>query len=410
MRQALNKSLAPIWAPRSPRLRRPRALLLALLLAALAGCDRAPRPHLSQWAVAEWTLGQALSAEGPPVERLSAYLSPRALKDLRGLKEALRPDEPLGLLTLNLSEGGRWVGRYGYRKGAWPLALSVELARVGGAWQVEALPSASVYAHLAQLLAEGGLPVTGYGERWQGGLISYDRAGRPQGEVVLTWLPPYAFIDGVPLLGKATAAKVREGLQESFRLRAEMAAAAQASYLPRVALCLKGGASAEELERVMGWAEDAGAELVSLLARGSDGDGALLRFARRASRLSLLAPQRLARAAHADEQEGVPRVRVGLAGEESGAPPPHDWPLAGDSLRDTEGVERLTSYYRALRRGGRVDGLLIEASPRLSVAALAHVYDGARQVDAALPIALEPPAAPAAPAPAPAAPASEDSP
>lgn len=387
MIRTLNKCLAPIFF---------------LLTATCTACDQAPHATLSQWAVAQWTMEQALSAEGPPVARLSAYLSPRALKDLSGLKGALHPDEPLGLLTLNLSDGGRWVGRYGYLKGRWPLALSIELARVGGAWQVESVPSAAVYGHLAQLLEEGGLPVTAAGERWQGGLISYDRAGRPQGEVVLTWLPPYAFIDGVPLIGKATPKKVRGALERSFRLRAEMAAAAQASYLPRVALCLKGSASAQELERVMGWAEDAGAELVSLLTRGSDGDGALLRFARRTSRLSLLAPQRLARAVHAGEVEGAPRVRVALAPTltpAAEAPPPHEWPLVGDSLNDTDGVERLTSYYRALRKGGRVDGLLIEASPQLTVSALAHIYDGARQADPRLPITLEPAAPPPPAAP-----------
>ena len=204
MLKTLNRCLAPIF----------------LALAPLSSCDRAPHPELSQWAVAQWTMGQALSAEGPDLDRLSGYISARALKDLKGFKEALRLDEPVGLLTLNQAEGGRWVGRYAYLKEGWPLALSIELSRVSGAWQVESAPSAPVYGHLAQLLAEGGLPTTGFGERLQGGLISYDRAGRPQGEVVLTWLPPYAFIDGVPLIGKATPAKVREALQTSFRLRA----------------------------------------------------------------------------------------------------------------------------------------------------------------------------------------------
>ena len=70
MRHRLNKCLAPIWAPLLP--------LLAPLL--LTACDQAPHGALSQWAVAQWTMEQSLSAQGPPIERLSAYLSERALK------------------------------------------------------------------------------------------------------------------------------------------------------------------------------------------------------------------------------------------------------------------------------------------------------------------------------------------
>ena len=382
----------------------PSARLLGLKLSLLSlatlttltlisvGCDglKGGDPSLSPWAVSDWVMGRALSAQGAEASLFGPHLSQEAGAALKDLHTTAHPTRPFGLLTLNKQEGERWAGRYGYVRDGWPLSVAFELRRAQGVWQVSEAPFSKVYVRLTSLLEPQGLPEVEVGERWEGGLIGFDQSGRPQGEVVLSWVPPYAFIDGTPLFGKASDHKVIESLAHAFRRRALMAAEAQASYLKRVTLAMSKESSVDEVIKLIGWLEDAGAESVSLLARNPRGEARLVRLAQRGSRLATLRDQRLAYA-YVDDQ--VARFVGPQELTEQGrrrVPSPQEARVRHTEGRDEgEALNQLVELYRALQaQDQRLEGVVLNVDQGVTLQSLLRVVSTLRGVSDDLPFTL----------------------
>ena len=271
------------------------ALLHIFAGSVITGCQSQDGDgRLSQWMVADWVMRNALQSDGPPLEQLQPYLSDRALIEIDTFKQALQPDQAVGVLTLNHQQGQRWKGRYAFLKNNWPMALNIDMTYTRGFWQIDRFPFIEIYTQLAKLTQATGVPQVQNGEIWHGGLISYDLSGRPQAEVVLTWLPPFVFIDGVPLQGKTTAQKVLQAIEHAFMLRAEMADHAQADYMKRLILCMPSQGSFKELMQLIQWGESVGSDVISLLARNAQSEAVLIRLAKRVPRVTLLKTQSIA--------------------------------------------------------------------------------------------------------------------
>ena len=387
---------------RSVRWSRMMVISILMLIYPSTGCQTGGGDDsLSQWAIAQWVMRQGLSIDGPPLDHLTPYLTAQALDELNVFKETLQPDSPLGMLTLNRAQGHRWVGRYAYLKGPWPLALNFEMTRSAGFWQIDRLPFAAIYGQLAKVLRPGGLPEIGQGEvkrggsieEWEGGLISFDRSGRPQGEVVVTWIPPYAFVDGVPLNGKATSEKLISAIETSFKLRSQMASVVQASYTPRVALCLETTAPASDVQSLLAWSEASGAQVISLLARHRQIGPILIRLARRVPEVILLSPQRMLSARLETQYVTIHPPHGGGVN----APPPLRWSLPPiiasaeekRSLIDRQ-VGQFAHFYQRSKKRGKVAGLILSPNVKTTYADLIFMIESVRQIDQSLPIALAP--------------------
>jgi hypothetical protein len=204
--------------------------------------------------------------------------------------------------------------------------------------------------------------------------------------VVLTWLPPYAFIDGVPLYGKATAEKVIEEVAIAFSRREEMAAQAQANYFRRIAIAMKGSANLKELMQVISWAEDAGGVSISMIAQSSDGEARLLRLAQRTSTLSHGAPQKTLQG---QVTSGGSLSLKLLDRTKPGAQSPRV--LIDVSAGSDRGLARskvLGLYQQA--PSGRLEGAVITPQGDATLQELAHVLDAFKSIDPDLPVALMP--------------------
>lgn len=357
----------------------------ALHLTACQGLQEGD-PNQSPMAVTEWTLGSALNTDPPPLEGLGPYLSDKARGQLQDFLSSAAPEEALGVLTLNRTEGDRWAGRYGYLKGSWPLSINFELHQTKGVWSIKELPFIKVYKQLARLIGPKGVPQVESGEPWSGGLISFDRSGRPLGEVILTWLPPYAFIDGVPLYGKATPQKVIEEVAIAFSKREEMAAQAQANYFRRIAIAMKGSASLKELMQVISWAEDAGGVSISMIAQSSDGEARLLRLAQRTSTLSHGAPQRILKG------EVMSGGALSLKLIDRTQPNPEGAPVLIDmsvgSDRSLARSKVLGLYQQA--QSGSLEGAIVTPQGASTLQELAYILDAFKSIDPELPVAVSP--------------------
>lgn len=278
--------------------------------------------QLSQWAVAEWAMQHSLDPEGPDIDSLRPYLTTKAIQEIRSFKQVLKPEKGLGLLTLNHTQGQRWVGRYAYSKHTWPMALNIEMTHAKGFWQINSFPFIKMYTHFADILKKGGIPQIQQGEIWHGGLISYDLSGRPQAEVVLTWLPPFVFIDGVPLQGKATEKKVLSAIQNAFALRSDMAEKVQASYLKRLILCLPSQSTFKELTQLMTWGEQVGTDIISLLGHNQQSEAVMIRLAKRVAQVTLLKPQKIAYSEISDH-----KLTLSLGISQHTSSQPVQWPI-----------------------------------------------------------------------------------
>lgn len=366
-----------------------RGVVSACVALQFSACQGSHEGDVNQspMAVAEWTLGNALSADPVAPERLGPYLSEKAKGQLIEIQTHTQPDESLGVLTLNLSQGNHWAGRYGFLKGEWPLALHFELHKQNQFWSIKEFPFAKVYKQLIQLVGPNGLPRVQSGEPWTGGLISFDRSGRPLGEVVLTWLPPYAFIDGIPLYGKATAEKIIEEVAIAFSKREEMAAQAQANYFRRIAIAMNGSSRLEELMKVISWVEDAGAVSISMLAQSEDGEARLLRLAQRTSTLSHGAPQRVLKGQVATGGSFTLTL-LDLTQKSVQKPSSVLIDMSTNSDRSLARSKVLGLYQQAT--SGRLEGAIITPQGSSTLQELAHVLDAFKSIDPDLSVAVTP--------------------
>jgi len=363
-------------------------LSLASLSLSFTGCQGLQEGDANQspLAVAEWTLGQSLTREAVAPEALEPYLAKKALPQLQELQSAAEPDEALGVLTLNLEEGGRWAGRYAYLKEGWPLAIAFELEKTRAHWSVRELPFATVYKSLATMVGSQGVPLIKTGEPWAGGLISLDRSGRPLGEVVLTWAPPYAFIDGLPLYGKATQDKLIEGIALAFARREQMAAQAQASYFRRVTIAMRGSAQLSELMQVFSWVEDAGAVSISLLGRDDRGEARLVRLAQRSSTLSKGAPKRLLKGTL---KGGGLLTLAAIQRDQAQAKSAEVAVGVGESSDEDLARSKVLGLYEQVP-AGTLEGAIMRPEGEATLQELARALDAFQRVDPLLPVTIAP--------------------
>jgi hypothetical protein len=367
-------------------------------------CDQADSNTLSPWRLSEWVIGQTLNSnQDIDVDDFSTHLSAKALKQLKSLRKMSLSDENLGLLSLNKNHLDGWSGFFAYKKNDWPLLLQFELQeqKLGtkSYWQISAFPFFDAYQKLAHLtdqssdsspISQGHLPWIQRASNWHGGLSGRDVRGRPLSSVVIAWLPPLAFVDGIPLLGIANRSKLSKKLSQAFEQRRRLADRSQASYTPHVSLALPAGAPAHQVMALMAWVEGVGAEQVSLVVQSDQGP-AIVYLNSRSEGITLMNPQRLLHAQLEEDQSQLYVQRTDQAKSEL---------IKGElSISSKHGEDRLSldrssrTFHEIIERvrvKGELSGLVIHLREGSKVSHLAQLIDICRQVDPTLPITLAP--------------------
>ena len=378
-------------------------ICLIMLLCSLGGCQGTGDAQRSPWLVAESIFESALSPEINERRIDSRYVGDEAVEQLRLLSSIGEGLEPLGLLSISEGFHGQWTGYYAYLVGGWPSLFEFTLHRRQGLpnlpWELHALPFLSAYLKLTELVTQPGndqvssersLPWVRRGSEWHGGLSGRDNRGRPLSSVVVVWVPPLAFVDGLPLDGVANRQTLSEQLSSSFSERQRLAHQSQATYTRHVSLALPAGAPAAQVVDLMAWCEGAGAEQVSLLARSRKGP-AMIYLNGRVSRLHVTSPQRLLHAQLSNTQSQLTIQRTDQEQREQ----TRDVVSWESSLGDDRSFSRQSSntYLSLLERArqrAELDGLSIHIEPSTTVASLLYFIDLARQIDDDLPLTIAP--------------------
>jgi hypothetical protein len=367
-------------------------------------CDQTNSNTLSPWRLSEWVIGETLSSNQEiDVDDFSTHLSAKALKQLKSLRKMNLADETLGLLSLNKNHLDGWSGFFAYKKNDWPLLLQFELklqqSGTKSFWQISAFPFFDAYQKLAHLTDQSSesstvphdhLPWIHRASNWHGGLSGRDVRGRPLSSVVIAWIPPLAFVDGVPLLGIANRSKLSIKLTQAFEQRRRLADRSQASYTPHVSLALSAGAPAHQVMELMAWVEGVGAEQVSLVVQSDQGP-AIVYLNSRSEGITLMSPQRLLHAQLTEDQSQLYVQRTDQAKPEL---------IKGElSILSQHGKDRLSldrssrTFHEIIERvriKGELSGLVIHLKEGSKVEHLAQLIDICRQVDPTLPITLAP--------------------
>lgn len=364
------------------------------------GCQSEPEHPLSAWTVAEWVIGDALSEPELDLSARSAYINESSAAELSAFSAHVRADGRLGMLSARKPLEESWRGLYGYVRGEWTLGLWVNLIRVHNQWQISALPDASRYRMLVDLIERSTpdqdtslLPWVDDGALWEGGLIGRDLSGRSLSAVPLVWAPPLVMLDGLMLPETTSREKLSAALGAAFKRRASLALAAQAVYRPHVALAIPAQRPASELTRLMAWVEGAGAEQVSLIARSERGP-ALLYLAGRAVRSNTLTSQQILHArvnpsaAHfmPNVNQTVPR-RVDQKLTE--VPFTRINPEA-DPMNQPESTSALTALLERHQGKRSLSGVSLAITPEARVVDVVSLYRLLWIVDAEVAVTLQP--------------------
>ena len=377
------------------------AVCLLTILCSLSCQD--PQAHLwSAWGVADTVLTARLDVDSTYAERdFSRYMNEEVNRQLIRLQKLDPNLRSVGLLSLNQDLQGKWNGFFAYEIQGWPLLLKFVLSRKDGRsdrpFMIEHLPFFKAYLSLAELIqsspnqqSSSQLSKVRQGATWHGGLIGRDTRGRALSSVVVVWLPPLAFVDGLPLSGVADRTQFSNRLAKAFAQRQLLAEQAQASYTPHVSLALPAQAPASQLVELMAWSEGVGAEQVSLIAQ-SEQEPVLLYLSHRTNRATLMSPQRLIHA-HLSPEQGkllIQRTDHSKLEQTRGTLQLHN--TINEQENKTQ--QSLESYSlimdRALQKD-RLNGVIIHIDEKVSVGEVIHYIDLTQAIDDELPITFAP--------------------
>ncbi len=220
----------------------------------------------------------------------SAHCEPSAAQALvlPGLVDAQRY-QFLQIAELRRVDATTRAGTVAFAVDGWPLSIGVELRRQGDAWRLTAVDPPATQRRWLELV--GALPRAPSARPWEGGLAGRDAVGRPTAAVLVVAFKDEVAVDGRPVAPGGLEAAVAEALA----VRRRLAADAHATYRPHVALALAADAPASRQTGLAEAARRAGAEAVSLVARGAGGGPALLALARRTEAATADARDRVVR-------------------------------------------------------------------------------------------------------------------